>query len=197
MRTKTNTQAVLELMDKFTPAQYGISSPSEIELIRDILELDGRNDLELTDIRDMAVTLYAQSAQADEKNGVQAVMAKMNAMTAVTAVVDQELCERTEPGRRITTHIGSHDPYAVATLDGTQFMRAAGQPELSGDPADARLFRTPDQALGMAAHAAARYKQPMTVVRIETCRTVFPIRDMPAEQNKIEKGGFNDDVEDS
>lgn len=187
MRTKTNFMAVQELMAKYTPAQRGIVSDAEAALIREVLEIDTRDDLELNDVRDSAVMLYGQTAdQAQKDKGVQAMMELMDAMSAVTAVIDQEKAVRDQPGNQVRKY--QRPPrYAVAKDLGDEFMRAAGQPAFSQDPGDARVWDKPQDAAVMAGYAATQYGGPMSVVRIEACRDVFPVHDVPAETARLAK----------
>ncbi len=185
MRTKTNFIAVRELMDKYTPAQRGIVSDAETALIRETLEVETRDGLELDDVRDAAVMLYGQAADhAEKEKGVQAMMELMDAMSAVTAVIDMEKADREMPGGEVRKY--RRPPrYAVAKDLGDEFMRAAGQPPFSADPADARVWPKPQDAAVMAGYAASQYGGPMSVVRIETCRDVFPVHDVPAETARL------------
>lgn len=187
MRTKTNFLAIRELMQEYEPARRGIVSDAETALIRKILEIPGRDDLELDDIRDMAVAMYAQSADASEKNGegVKAVMAKMDAMSAVTAVIDMEKAARARPGNGILVQ-RALPGYAVATNLGQEFLRRGDGPEFSSNISHARLFQTPERAGAMAGYAARQYGQAMTVARIEKTCAAFPVLDMAAEQKAAE-----------
>lgn len=187
MKSKTNFQAVRELMQAYAPAARGIVTDAEAALIRHVLEIPGRDDLELDDIRDMAIAVYSQSAEAGEKNGlgVQAVMAKMDAMSAVTAVIDAEKARRAQPGNKVLVQ-DALPGYAVATDMGREFLRCSGSPEFSSNLAEARLFQTPEQAAAMAGYAARQYNRPMTVARIEKSCAAFPVLDMPEEQKAAE-----------
>lgn len=182
MRTKTNFQAVKELMARYTPKTRGIVTDDEIALIWDILELGGRDALELDDIRDMAVAVYGQSAEQVEKaSGMPAMMQMMDAMSAVTDVIDREKFRREQPGCQVAVH-ACPPAYAVAWHGNREFLRPAGKPEFSPDPAKARTWASPQDACTMAGYAARQYHDPMTVVRIETRHAVFPVLDMIAEQ---------------
>ena len=187
MRSKTNFIAVRDLMAAYTPARMHVVSDAEAALIREMLELDTRDGLELDDVRDAAVMLYGQTAAETEKTkGVQAMMALMDAMSAVTAVIDQEKFSRQQPGHEVRKY-QKEQRYAVASGLCDEFMKAAGQPAFSPDPADARAWAKPQDAAVMASYAATQYGGPMSVVRIETCLDVFPIHDVPAETARIAK----------
>lgn len=187
MRTKTNFMAMNGLMDKYTPAVRGIVSDSEAALIREELELETRDDLELNDVRDTAVMLYGQMAsEAEKSQGIQAMMELMDAMSAVTAVIDQEKASREMPGCEVRKYqLGPK--YAVASGLGDEFMRASGKPDFTQDPAEARTWNTPQDAAVMAGYAATQYGGPMSVVRIQECRDVFPVQDVPAETARLKK----------
>lgn len=188
MRTKTNFQAVQELMARYAPAQRMVVSDAEAALIREVLELDGRDGLELDDIRDTAVAVYGQSAaQAEKDLGLQAMMDMMDAMSAVTAVIDQEKAARQLPGQAVAKY-PVEPRYAVARNGNSEFLRATAKPAFSADPSQARKWVQPQDAGVMAGYAARQYGAPMSVVRIETCRTVFPVRDLAAEQAKFRNG---------
>lgn len=188
MRTKTNFQAVQELMARYAPAQRMVVSDAEAALIREVLELDGRDGLELDDIRDTAVAVYGQSAaQAEKDLGVQAMMDMMDAMSAVTAVIDQEKASRQLPGQAVSKH-PVEPRYAVARNANSEFLRATAKPAFSADPSQARKWVQPQDAGVMAGYAAKQFGAPMSVVRIETCRTVFPVRDLVKEQAKFQNG---------
>ena len=95
MTTKTDTQSVMELKDKYKPKTRGILSPDEIDLIRDTLELKTRTNIELQNIRDVTVMLYGQfaSASTNSFNGPKS-MEYMDAMSGICGVIDQEKVRR-------------------------------------------------------------------------------------------------------
>lgn len=95
MTTKTDFHAIMELKEKYTPAQHGIVSTTETDLIREVLELLDRGDIELQNVRDMVVMLYAQWADSQrQKDDSPAAMQLMDAMSAITCVIDQEKIKR-------------------------------------------------------------------------------------------------------
>lgn len=93
MTTKTDFHAIMELKDRYTPAQRGIVNDSEEELINATLELKSRTNIELQNVRDMVVMLYGKFAN-HEGNDVQKVMELMDAMSAICGVIDQNKLER-------------------------------------------------------------------------------------------------------
>lgn len=98
MTTKTDFHSIKELKEKYTPAQQGIVNATEAELIREVLEIPARNDIELQNARDMVVMLYAQWAESQRQKGsASAAMQLMDAMSAITHIVDMEKSERGLP----------------------------------------------------------------------------------------------------
>lgn len=98
MTTKTDYHMISELKTKYTPAQRGVVSTSEIALIRDTLEISSRNNIELQNIRDMVVMLYGRWTDSGQQKGdVPAAMQLMDAMSAITHIIDQEKLERGLP----------------------------------------------------------------------------------------------------
>lgn len=97
MTTKTDYHTIMELRDKYTPAQPGIANVAEIAMIRDVLEISTRSDIELQNIRDMSVMLYSQWAEGKRENDIPAAMALMDAMSAICGVIDAEKLDRGLP----------------------------------------------------------------------------------------------------
>lgn len=98
MTSKTDFHAIMELKKRYTPAERGIVSFAEMEIIREVLELAQRNNIELQNIRDTAVMLYSRWADTQrEKDDSTAMMELMDAMSAVCAVVDEEKFKRGLP----------------------------------------------------------------------------------------------------
>lgn len=186
MRSKTNFNAVQELMARYSPAQRGIVSNAEADLIRSVLELDRRNGLELDDIRDAVVMLYGQTAgQAEKVQGVTAMMDMMDAMSGATAVIDQEKACRALPGQAVVAYT-KPPRYAVADAATGHFMSPSAKTPFSPDPERARKWPTEQDAAVMAKYAEKQFGRPMATARIETVRTVFPTRPAP---NTATKGG--------
>lgn len=98
MTTKTDYHLISELKSRYTPAQPGIVSAAEAELIREVLEINSRNNIELQNARDMVVMLYGQWADVQrEKGNVPAVMQMMDAMSAITHIIDMEKVKKGIP----------------------------------------------------------------------------------------------------
>lgn len=98
MTTKTDYHLIMELRSRYTPAQHGIVSAAEAELIRETLEISSRSDIELQNARDMVVMLYGQWADIQrEKGNVPAVMQMMDALSAIAHVIDMEKSQRGMP----------------------------------------------------------------------------------------------------
>lgn len=102
MTTKTDYHAIMELTDKYTPAQRGFVNAAEVETISAVLEIKERNNIELQNIRDMVVMLYGQWSEAmrmkyrEEHDGsaFDKSMEYMDAMSAITCVIDHEKVKR-------------------------------------------------------------------------------------------------------
>lgn len=95
MTTKTDYRAVMELRKVYTPANRGIVTDGEEKLIREILELDSRNDIELQNIRDTVVMLYVRWAGSPKKSGsIPAIVGVMDAMSSVCCIIDTEKSKR-------------------------------------------------------------------------------------------------------
>ena len=92
MTTKTDFQSLCELRKAYAPQTRGIVTASEAATIRGILELESRNDIELSNIRDMAVMLYSSWAETVSDGGVK--VALFDAMSAITCVIDGEKFKR-------------------------------------------------------------------------------------------------------
>ena len=95
MTTKTDFHTIMELKEKYTPAQRGVVTADETKLIREMLELDQRNNIELQNIRDTAVMLY--SRWADSLRQKDNISSAMQMMDAITHVIDIEKSKRELP----------------------------------------------------------------------------------------------------
>lgn len=95
MTTKTDHQAVMELKQTYVPAERGIVNAAEEKLIREVLELGSRNDIELQNIRDTAVMMYSRWADTlQQANNIGAIVGVIDTMSAVTHVIDMEKIRR-------------------------------------------------------------------------------------------------------
>lgn len=98
MTTKTDFHAIKELKEKYTPEQRGVVTADEVKMIREMLELDQRNDIELQNIRDTAVMMYSHWADSQQqKDNIPAATQLMDAMSAITHVIDVEKSTRGLP----------------------------------------------------------------------------------------------------
>ena len=82
---KTYLQRINELYKEFTPKQRRIVKMDEIYFINKKLELDGLNELELHNMRDMAV-MYFDLVTEDKVD-----LGMMDKMSAITSVIDLKL----------------------------------------------------------------------------------------------------------
>lgn len=91
MTTKTDFHAIMELKKRYTPTCPSFVNASEAELIREVLEISARSNIELQNIRDVAVMLYGKWADSQgQKDNTSAAMQLMDAMSAITYVIDME-----------------------------------------------------------------------------------------------------------
>ena len=89
MTTKTDFYSIMELKENFKPKERGWIDQKEAAQVKNVLELDARTDIELQNIRDMAVMLYGQWSSSSRADGKYEEMdAYMDAMSAICAVVD-------------------------------------------------------------------------------------------------------------
>lgn len=92
---KSAYQAVMELKAIMQPMQANTLSQQDAMLIHQTLELDMRTNLELQDVRDMAVMLHNQDANANAP--VPQPASTMDIINAITSVIDSEKTRRGMP----------------------------------------------------------------------------------------------------
>lgn len=98
MTTKTDYHLISDLKSRYTPAQRGIVTAVEVEVILETLEIGFRNNIELQNVRDMLVMMYGRWADSQQqKDDASAVMELMDAMSAITHVIDMEKSKRGLP----------------------------------------------------------------------------------------------------
>ena len=89
---RTNFQMIMELKN-YSPKEDGVTSWSEIKMIRNHFNLCDMSRLELQNLRDMVVLLYGNwTREAREKSNWSEFDAKHNAMCSITAVIDMLIC---------------------------------------------------------------------------------------------------------
>ncbi len=104
MTTKTDYNSVRELQD-YVPENLNFVLPDEVERIRAALEVGSRNEIELQNVRDMAVILFGQWSDDMRRRegrceGAEAEEAGRKydqyraAMSAICCVIDQEKLSR-------------------------------------------------------------------------------------------------------
>ena len=94
MASRTDYQCLVALDKKYTPAQRGILSQEEAELIKKELELNSRTIIELNNIRDMSVMFFTIQANSSEQDIPSRTMECLDKMSAVTHVIDMALLNR-------------------------------------------------------------------------------------------------------
>lgn len=95
MTTKTDYHSIMELKEQYNPCNRGFVNQYEANQIETVLEIKERSNIELQNVRDMAVMLYSRWADAEqEKANVQKALGLMDAMSAICFVIDQEKLKR-------------------------------------------------------------------------------------------------------
>lgn len=84
----TNFQNLRELLKSYIPKTFGIVTVEEYSLIKDSLQLEGMEIIDLRNLRDFVVLFFSG------KNEDKPDMADMDRMSAITAVIDKEIIER-------------------------------------------------------------------------------------------------------
>lgn len=96
MTNKTDAAMLTELKAKFKPAARGVLSASEIDLVETTLQIKDRTDVELQNVRDMAVMFWGRLA--DPANNPPAVaMDRMDEISGICGVIDMEKSRRGMP----------------------------------------------------------------------------------------------------
>lgn len=95
MTTKTDCHAIMELQKKYVPAMHGIVNEEEKRLIQEILELNSRNDIELQNIRDMAMMQYARwIGSPQQADNISAILKAIDALSGICCIISQERFNR-------------------------------------------------------------------------------------------------------
>lgn len=98
MTTKTDHHAIIELRKMYTPAHRGIITTDEEKMIREILEIDSRNAIELQNIRDAAVMMHSRWAGSLKRaESISAIVKVLDALSSICCVIDQEKTKRGLP----------------------------------------------------------------------------------------------------
>lgn len=98
MTTMPDFALITAMHNQFKPANKGVITDTEANLVHSLLQLGQRTDIELQNCRDMAVMLYEKWAEAARhKSGPAGMLEEMDAMSAVTAVIDKEKGRRGMP----------------------------------------------------------------------------------------------------
>lgn len=95
MVTKSDFRSIMDLHKQYTPATLHFLTEVEKQVIRTTLELDGRTNIELENIRNAVVMLYRQWIEsARNSNDMGKTLREMDAMDAICTVIDQLKFER-------------------------------------------------------------------------------------------------------
>lgn len=84
----TNFQNLRELLKSYIPKTFGIATVEECSLIKDSLQLERMEIIDLRNLRDFVVLFFSR------KNEDKLDMADMDRMNAIMAVVDKEIIEK-------------------------------------------------------------------------------------------------------
>lgn len=84
----TNFQNLRELLKRYMQNSFGIATVEECSLIKDSLQLEGMEIIDLRNLRDFVVLFFSR------KNEDKLDMADMDRMSAITAVIDKEIIEK-------------------------------------------------------------------------------------------------------
>jgi len=96
MTTKPDFNLIRDLQEVYTPKTRGIVSQTEIQLIKEKLELEQRTVIELRNVRNTVVMIYGRRADSFQDKDPSKMMELMDAMSAITAVIDEVLFNRGE-----------------------------------------------------------------------------------------------------
>lgn len=95
MTTKTDYHSIMELKKQYKPCNRGFVNQYEVNQIETVLEIKERNDIELQNVRDMAVMLYSSWAERKRTAGaVEDSIDLMDMMSGICCVIDQEKFKR-------------------------------------------------------------------------------------------------------
>ena len=87
---KTNYQMLMELKE-FKPYRQGILNNTEVTMLKAVLRLDERSDVELQNLRDFVVMYYSMKIEdATPKDR----MTQMDIMSGICGVIDNEKWNR-------------------------------------------------------------------------------------------------------
>ena len=87
---KTNYQMLMELKE-FKPYRQGILNNTEVTMLKAVLRLDERSDVELQNLRDFVVMYYSMKIEdATPKDRI----TQMDIMSGICGVIDNEKWNR-------------------------------------------------------------------------------------------------------
>lgn len=96
MMDRTDASMLMELKDKFRPAARGVLSASEVGLVEATLQIKARTDVELQNVRDMAVMFWGRLADPSTGSPA-ATMDRMDELSGICGVIDMEKSRRGMP----------------------------------------------------------------------------------------------------
>lgn len=96
MMDRTDASMLMELKDKFRPAARGVLSAAEVDLVETTLQVKARTDVELQNVRDMAVMFWGRLADPSDGDPA-AAMDRMDELSGICGVVDMEKSRRGMP----------------------------------------------------------------------------------------------------
>ncbi len=83
----TNFQNLRGLLKRYMPKTFGIASVKECDLIKNSLQLQEMDIIDLRNLRDFVVLFFAKENEDKQKR------MNMDRMSAITAVIDKEIIE--------------------------------------------------------------------------------------------------------
>ncbi|MCM1201254.1 MAG: hypothetical protein NC312_08480 [Bacteroides fragilis] len=84
----TNFQNLRELLKSYTPKTFGAATVEECNRIRNSLQLEGMEIIDLRNMWDFVVLFFSK------KNGDRSDRIDMDRMSAITAVIDKEIIKK-------------------------------------------------------------------------------------------------------
>lgn len=96
MMDRTDASMLMKLKDKFRPAARGVLSAAEVDLVEATLQIKARTNVELQNVRDMAVMFWGRLADPST-GGPAATIDRMDELSGICGVIDMEKSRRGMP----------------------------------------------------------------------------------------------------